>query len=298
MKIKKFKAKGTFTALVTPFKRNRQIDFLAFENLIRFQINKGITGVAINSTTGEAPTLSESEKLELISRAVNIADGKIPIIAGTGSNDTNKTIELTLKSRELGASAALIVSPYYNKPMQAHIYNHYKEISEAVDLPIIMYNVPGRTGSNITAATQLKIASDCRNVVASKEASGDMNQILDVIRNKPAGFEVLSGDDSLTLSMIAAGGSGVVSVITNYLPKEMSDMVKLALAGKFANARKIHNRIFELMNVNFIESNPVPAKTAMAVIGMIKDYVRLPLQPSTADSRKIIRAALKRAAII
>ena len=298
MKTKKFKAQGTFTALVTPFKKNGSIDYLAFDNLIRYQIKNGITGVAVNSTTGEAPTLSEEEKLELLSRAVEIAAGKIMIIAGTGSNDTKKTIDLTLKSREAGASAALIVSPYYNKPMQSHIYNHYKAISDAVDLPLIMYNVPGRTGSNITAATQLKIAEECRNVVATKEASGDMNQILEIIRNKPADFSVLSGDDSLTLPMIAAGGSGVVSVITNYMPKEMSNMVKLALHNDFKGARKVHNRLFELMNVNFIESNPVPAKAAMSIIGMIKDYVRLPLQPISSGNKKVMKYALKRAGVI
>ncbi len=298
MKKKKFTPKGTFTALVTPFKKNKEIDFEAFERLIRFQINGGITGIAINSTTGEAPTLSEEEKLELLSRAVKIANGRVSIIAGTGSYDTKKTIDLTQKSAEAGASAALIVSPYYNKPMQSHIYKHFKAINDAVNLPIIIYNVPGRTGSNIQTATQLKLAADCKNIVATKEASGDINQILEILRNKPADFAVLSGDDAITLPMIAAGGAGVISVITNYLPKQISAMVKLALQGRFAKARELHEKYFELMNVNFIESNPVPAKAIMSMLDMIGDSVRMPLQSATASSKKTLRAALKRAELI
>jgi 4-hydroxy-tetrahydrodipicolinate synthase len=294
----KFEAKGTFTALATPFQKNGEIDFPAFDKLLRFQIKNGITGIAVNSTTGEAPTLSETEKLELIKRAVKISKGRVPIIAGTGSYDTKKTIELTLKSQEAGASAALIVSPYYNKPTQAHLYNHYKTINDAVDLPIILYNVPGRTGSNVLPDTQLKIAADCKNIVATKEASGDINQILTIIRNKPADFNVLSGDDGITLSIIAAGANGVVSVLSNYLPKLMVSMVKYALQGKFDKSREIHERLFELMNVNFIESNPVPAKAAMSILGMINEYVRMPLQSATPESKKILREALLRAKVL
>jgi len=298
MKTKKFTPKGTFTALVTPFKKNKEIDFDAFERLIRFQIAGGITGIAINSTTGEAPTLSEEEKLELLARAIKIANGRVSIIAGTGSNDTKHTIELTRKSAEAGASAALIVSPYYNKPTQSHLYKHFKAINDAVDIPIIIYNVPGRTGSNIQTSTQLKLAADCKNIIATKEASGDINQILDIIRNKPENFAVLSGDDAITLPMIASGGAGVISVITNYLPKEISSMVKLALQGKFTKARELHEKYFELMNVNFIESNPVPAKAVMSILDMIGDYVRMPLQSATPSSKRILRAALKRAGVL
>jgi 4-hydroxy-tetrahydrodipicolinate synthase len=176
MNMTEFEAKGTFTALVTPFQKNGEIDFPAFDKLLRFQIKNKISGIAVNSTTGEAPTLSETEKLELIKRAVKVAKGRVPIIAGTGSYDTKKTIELTLKSQEVGAAAVLIVSPYYNKPTQSHLYNHYKMINDVVDIPVILYNVPGRTGSNVLPETQLKLAADCKNIVATKEASGDINQ--------------------------------------------------------------------------------------------------------------------------
>jgi len=298
MKIMKFTPKGTFTALVTPFRKNGLIDFDAFDRLIKFQIKNGITGIAINSTTGEAPTLSEQEKLELLSRAVELAAGKIPIIAGTGSYDTKKTIDLTIKSKEAGASAALIVSPYYNKPTQAHLYEHYKSITEAVDIPIILYNVPGRTGSNILPETQLKLGADFKNIVATKEASGNMDQIMYIIKNAPKGFAVLSGDDAITLPMLSVGGDGVVSVITNYAPKQMVSMVKLALQGRYLQARAVHNNLFELMNKNFIESNPVPAKGVMSILGMIQPNVRMPLQSITPENRKIMRAALKRAGLI
>jgi len=298
MKTMKFTPRGTFTALVTPFKKNGKIDFDAFDGLMKFQIKNGITGVAINSTTGEAPTLNEDEKMELLTRAIEIANGKISIMAGTGSYDTQKTIDLTIKSKNLGASAALIVSPYYNKPTQAHLYEHYKAIAESVDIPIVLYNVPGRTGCNITPDTQLKLAADFKNIVATKEASGNIDQIMYIIRNAPKGFAVLSGDDAITLPMLSLGGDGVVSVITNYAPKQMSTMVKLGLQGKFAQARTIHNNLYELMNKNFIESNPVPAKGVMSILGMIQPYVRMPLQSITTENRNIMRAALKRAGLI
>lgn len=298
MKTKPFIATGTFTALVTPFKKGGAIDFEAFEKLLKFQIANGITGVAINSTTGEAPTLSEQEKLELLSLAVKIANGRISILAGTGSYDTKKTIELTNKSRELGASAALIVSPYYNKPTQKHLYNHYKTIAQNCDIPIVLYNVPGRTGSNVLPDTQLKLASDCGNIVATKEASGNMDQIMHIIRHAPKNFSVLSGDDAITLPMIACGGKGVISVITNYAPKLMSDLVKFALQGKFDKALSIHNRIFDLMNLNFIESNPVPAKAVLSMMGMIDDYARLPLQSPTAETKKRLQQGLREAGLI
>lgn len=298
MKTKPFIATGTFTALVTPFKKNGAIDFDAFEKLVKFQIANGITGIAINSTTGEAPTLTEQEKLELLAMAVKISNGRISILAGTGSYDTKKTIELTNKSLELGASAALIVSPYYNKPTQKHLYNHYKTIAQNCNLPIILYNVPGRTGSNVLPDTQLKLAADFKNIVATKEASGNMDQIMHIIHNAPKGFSILSGDDSLTLPMIACGSMGVVSVISNYAPKLMSDLVKFSLQGKFDKALSIHNKLFNLMNLNFIESNPVPTKAVLSVLGIIDDYARLPLQSATAETKRKLNQGLKQAGLL
>jgi 4-hydroxy-tetrahydrodipicolinate synthase len=298
MKIPVFEAQGTFTALVTPFNKDGSVDYPAFESLIKNQISGGITGIAINSTTGEAPTLSESEKSELLTTAVKLAKGRIPIIAGTGSYDTKKTIDLTNKAKELGASAALIVTPYYNKPTQTQLYEHYKTIVKNTELPIILYNVPGRTGLNMSPDTQLRLAKDFSRIVATKEASGNMDQIMTIIRNAPKGFSVISGDDAITLPLIACGGKGVISVLTNYMTKEMSDLVKFALKGQYAKALEIHNKLFELMNLNFIESNPVPAKAAMSLLGLCNEYVRQPLCSITAPNRKIMAEGLKRASLM
>jgi 4-hydroxy-tetrahydrodipicolinate synthase len=290
--------KGTITAIVTPFKQDLSIDYDAFERLVNFQINSKIEGIVVCGSTGESATLSSKEKLSLIIKAVEISAGRTPIIAGTGSNDTAATIDLTLLAKESGADGVLLVAPYYNKPSQEGLYNHFLAISEAVDIPQIIYNVPGRAIVNIAAETQLKIAESCKNVIGTKEASGDLEQMAEIMKYSPKGFTLFCGDDALALPAVALGASGVISVLSNYAPKEFGDCVRAALKGDFEAARLIHYRLLDLMQLNFIESNPVPAKAALSLMGMTEEYVRLPLTPITELSKNKIKAALVNAGII
>lgn len=290
--------KGTITAIVTPFKQDLSIDYDAFERLINFQIDSSIEGLVVCGSTGESATLSSKEKLSLIIKAVEISAGRIPIIAGTGSNNTAETIDLTLLAKESGADGVLLVAPYYNKPSQEGLYNHYLAISESVDIPQIIYNVPGRAIVNITAETQLKIAENCKNVVATKEASGDLEQMAEIMKYAPDGFALFCGDDSLALPSIVIGASGVISVLSNYAPKIFGDCVRYALNGDYNNAKDLHYLLLDLMQLNFIESNPVPAKAALQLMGMMENYVRLPLTPITEPSKNKIQTALVNAGII
>ena len=287
--------KGCATALVTPFKNDGSIDDDCFKSLVERQIAGGVKILVPCGTTGEAVTMNKEECLHVIKMTVDIAKvKKAKVIAGTGSNDTAATIDFTRKARKLGADAALIVGPYYNKPTQAGYFAHFKEIAASVkNFPIVLYNVPGRTASNITAETQMKIAKTCPNVVATKEASGDFSQIMNIIQNRPANFRVLSGDDAITLSMIAAGADGLVSVCSNEIPKETSTMVEAALAGNLKKARKIHYQILDLMEANFIEANPAPCKFVMKEMGVLEENVRLPLVPVTAALRKKLKGILE-----
>ncbi len=292
------KLNGTITALVTPFKKDLSIDFDAFERLVRHQIDSKVEGLVICGSTGESATLSKTEKIALIVKAVEIASGKVPIIAGTGSNNTFDTIDLTILAKEQGADGILLVAPYYNKPTQEGLYHHYMAVAEKVDIPIIIYNVPGRSGVNIQAETQLRLAEECKQIVATKEASGDLEQMSQIIKYSPDGFNLFSGDDVLTLPVISLGGKGVVSVISNYAPAEFSEMTRLALKGKWAQAREIHYKLLDLMMLNFVESNPIPVKSALAQMGMLKDYLRLPLVPITAGNKKLIKTALQEAGLL
>lgn len=292
------KLRGTITALVTPFNKDLSVDFDAFERLVKHQIESGVEGLVICGSTGESATLSKTEKIALIVKALEVADGKIPIIAGTGSNNTFETIDLTILAKEQGANGVLLVAPYYNKPTQEGIYHHYMAISEKVDIPIILYNVPGRSGINITAETQLRLAEECPNIIATKEASADLEQMAQIMKYAPEGFNLFSGDDALTLPIISLGGKGVVSVISNYAPADFSEMTRMALKGKWDKARELHYKLLDLMILNFSESNPTPAKAALALMGMIKDHLRLPLVPITAPNKKLIKTTLQEAGLL
>jgi 4-hydroxy-tetrahydrodipicolinate synthase len=288
-----FIPKGVITAIVTPFKSNLDIDFAAFERLIEFQIERNIDGIVVCGTTGESPTLSLKERIALIIKAIQVANGRVPIIAGTGTNDTKATIELSLLAKSEGADAILLVAPYYNKPTQLGLLQHFLAISEQVEIPQIIYNVPGRTGCNISAETQIEIANQCKNVIATKEASGNVEQAMNIIKSAPANFALLSGDDALTLPLMSVGAKGIVSVLSNYAPKELKEMVQFALDGDFEQARKIHYELLDLMQLNFIESNPVPAKAALGLMGLINPYVRLPLVPIAQSNLDKIGNAMK-----
>lgn len=287
--------KGCATALVTPFKNNGSIDDECFRELCERQIKNGVKILVPCGTTGESVTMDESERLHVIEIAVEVAKKhKAKVIAGTGSNNTAATIDFTRKVRQLGVNGALVVAPYYNKPTQQGMYMHFTEIAKSVkDLPIMVYNVPGRTSSNISAETTIRIAEACSNVVATKEASGNFSQIMEIVRTRPKNFRVFSGDDMTTVAMIAIGADGLVSVCSNEIPKQTSLMVEAALAGNFSKARRIHYTILELMEANFIEASPAPCKFVMKEMGLLEENLRLPLVPVTAAARKYLKALIE-----
>lgn len=286
------KFQGTGTALVTPFKKNGSIDELALQNFIEYQIKGGVEGLIPMGTTGENPTLSQEEQQRLLELVIECSRGRVKVIAGTGSNSTKKTIEQTRVAKDAGADAALIVGPYYNKPTQTGYFRHYLTVAEAVDIPIVIYNVPGRTGGNIEAATVLKMAEEIPVIFGVKEASGSMNQIMEIARNKPKHFSLLSGDDAFTLPLMAVGGDGCISVVANETPRIFSDMVRYCLKGKWEKALSLHNQLLPLMNANFLESNPIPVKAALAMMGLIDEVYRLPLVEITQTNREKLRTIL------
>jgi 4-hydroxy-tetrahydrodipicolinate synthase len=276
--------RGAFTALVTPFTADGAIDKAAFRGLVRRQIGACVNGLVLAASTGESPTLSPEEREWLVATAVEVASEKpsrcrIKIVANTGSNDTSATIAMTRRAAELGADAAMCVAPYYNKPDQRMLEAHFRTIADDGALPIIVYNVPGRTGVNIEAATTLKLAEHPR-IVAVKEASANMDQIATVLRDRPADFSVMAGDDAWTLSMLAMGGDGVICTCSNEIPAEMEAMCAAAFAGDWEAARRIHDRWLPLMKANFVGGpNPVPVKAALSLMGLCTDMVRMPLLP-------------------
>lgn len=285
--------RGCATALVTPFKANGAIDEDRLHALVDRQITNGVRLLVPCGTTGESATMTEAEDQRVIAITVEVARGRARVIAGTGSNSTAAAIEASLRARDLGGDALLQVAPYYNKPTQDGLYAHFRAIAEAVpDTPIMLYNVPGRTSSNIAAKTVLRLANDCDNIVAIKEASGNLSQIMEILRERPANFRVLSGDDAVTLPLISLGGEGIVSVASNEIPDLMSRMTELALEGNWAQARALHYRILPLMEVNFIESSPGPVKAAMAMMGLLEENFRLPLVPIQEKSRVRIREVI------
>jgi 4-hydroxy-tetrahydrodipicolinate synthase len=267
---------GTYTAIVTPFK-NGQVDEIAFRKLIQFQIDNGVDGIVPTGTTGEAATLDFDEHLRVIEIAVQEARGRCKIIAGTGSNSTQEAVELTQKAEELGVDAVLLASPYYNKPTQEGVYRHYKKIAESTSLQLMLYNVPGRTAGEIGVETCARLARDCQNIVSIKEAGGSAERVSALKKILPPEFTILSGDDGLTLPFMAVGAVGVVSVVSNVIPRQIADMVNAFLAGRSADALKLHLRYFQLFKDLFIESNPIPVKTALYLMGMIENEFRLPL---------------------
>ncbi|MEP7149902.1 MAG: 4-hydroxy-tetrahydrodipicolinate synthase [Acidobacteriota bacterium] len=291
---------GCATALVTPFKKDGSIDDDCFRLLVKRQIKGGVNLLVPCGTTGESVTMSGAERLHVIRMTVDVAKGtKAKVIAGTGSNSTAATIDFTRKAREAGADAALVVAPYYNKPTQAGMFAHFSEIARSVrDLPIMLYNVPGRTASNISAETTLKLAEKYESIVATKEASGNFSQVMEILKNRPKNFKVFSGDDATALPFISLGGDGLVSVCANEMPKETSKMVEYALAGSYHFARKIHFKILDLMEANFIESSPAPCKFVMKEMGLLEENLRLPLVSVTKETQAKLRAVMKEGGLL
>jgi 4-hydroxy-tetrahydrodipicolinate synthase len=285
--------RGCATALVTPFTADGSIDEDRLRSLIEYQIAGGIKLLVPCGTTGESVTMSDEEDQRVIKLTIDTAAGRARVIAGAGSNSTASAIAYSQTARELGADAVLQVAPYYNKPTQDGLYAHFRAIAESVpELPVILYNVPGRTSSNISAQTTLRLARDVKNIVAIKEASGNLSQIMEILRARPDDFRVLSGDDSFTLALIALRAEGLVSVASNEAPALMSRLVDLALEGKWDEARALHYRLLPLMETNFIESSPGPVKAALAMMGLIEENFRLPLVPVQEPSRAKMREVL------
>lgn len=286
--------RGTATALVTPFCSDGSLDLPALERLIEFQIAEGIEAVVPCGSTGEAATLSTAERLEVIERTALAVDRRIPVIAGTGTNDTRTTIELTNRATELGIDAVLVVTPYYNKPTQRGLLEHYRALIRETDARIILYNVPPRTGVNMLAETQLEVAVLSERIIGTKEASGSLEQMQAILRDAPEHFAVYSGDDALALPAIACGAQGVVSVVSNYLPRRFGEGIRAALRGDLMTARSVLVDLLPLMQANFIESNPLPVKYILAQMGMIEEVYRLPLLPiSPANKQKIDKLLLR-----
>lgn len=281
---------GAFTALITPF-RAGEVDEPALRALVETQIRAGIDGLVPCGTTGEAPTLSETEQDRVIAAVVEQAAGRVPVVAGTGGNDTRRAIRRTARARELGADGALVVTPYYTKPTQEGLVRHYAAIAEAVGLPLILYNVPGRCGVNLLPETAVRLAA-IPGIVGIKEASGSLDQTSQIVAEAPPGFVVLSGDDSLTLPIIAAGGRGVISVVANIVPGAVAALVDAALAGDLPSAIARHTRLFPLCRAMFLESNPIPVKAAAARLGLCAEELRLPLTPLSEANRARLVAAL------
>jgi 4-hydroxy-tetrahydrodipicolinate synthase len=285
--------RGCATALVTPFTASGAVDEPRLRDLIEYQIAGAIQILVPCGTTGESVTMSDEENRLVIRTTVELARGRVKVIAGTGSNSTSVTIQRSQIARDLGVDGVLTVAPYYNKPTQEGLYAHFRTIAEAIsDLPVVIYNVPGRTSSNISADTTLRLACDVENIVAVKEASGNLSQIMEILRGRPEAFRVISGDDSLTLALIALGGDGLISVASNQAPGMMSRLNDLALAGHWDEARALHYRLLPLMEGNFIESSPGPVKAGLALMGLIEENLRLPLVPVQEKTRNRMREIL------
>jgi 4-hydroxy-tetrahydrodipicolinate synthase len=285
--------KGTATALVTPFKKDGAVDEQALRDLVEYQIKGKVEALVPVGSTGEGATLSESEQTFVIETVVDQVNGRVPVIGGASSNATMKAAALAKLVKQAGADAILTVAPFYNKPTQNGLLQHFGTIAEAVDIPIVIYNVPGRTASNIEAATALKLAEDIPHVAGVKEASGNFAQIMEILRNRPSGFGVWSGDDNLTVPLAALGADGIISVVANEAPRLFSDLVRAAMKGKWETARELHFKLLPLMNINFVESNPIPVKAALNMMGMIENQLRLPLVQLSDKHRPRLEQILK-----
>ncbi len=284
--------RGMGVALITPFKEDESVDYDALLRLVDYQLQNGTDYLVVLGTTAETPTLTEGEKKQIVELVVNKVNGQIPVIIGEGGNNTRAIVEKLKKNDYAGIDGILSVVPYYNKPSQEGIYQHYKAISEASPLPIIAYNVPGRTGVNMTADTTLRIANEFRNIVAVKEASGNMTQMDDIIKRKPEHFDVISGDDGVTFPLITLGAVGVISVIGNAFPREFSRMTRLALEGDYVSALTIHHSFNELFNLLFVDGNPAGVKCMLNMMGYIQNKLRLPLVPTRITTYEQIRNVL------
>ncbi len=285
---------GCGTALVTPFTTSGAIDEAALRSLVDWQIEEGIDFLVPCGSTGEAATMTVDEHRRVVQIVVEQTKARVPVVGGAGSNDTIKAIALSKAMRDVGVSHLLHTSPMYNKPPQRGIVAHYRAIADAVDLPIVVYNVPGRTGSNIEAKTTLELAG-IRNIAAVKEASGNLSQIAEILRGRPRGFSVLSGDDEMTLSVMALGGDGIVSVVSNATPRLMAELCRKMTSGDLAGAREIHFRLLPWMRAAFVESNPMPVKAGLAMMGRLQNVLRLPLVPLADQHVQAVRAALAEA---
>lgn len=283
---------GVMTALVTPFKTNGDLDIEALDRLVDFQIEHGVDALVPMGTTGESPTVSHDENMEVVERVIRRVDGKIPVIAGTGSNSTDEAIRMTKIARSQGAFASLQVAPYYNKPTQEGLYRHFTTIADAVDMPIVIYNIKGRSGVNIETPTLMRIAEH-PNAIAVKEASGDLGQMMDVIDQKPKDFVVLSGDDNMAVPLTLMGGAGVVSVASNIIPKYMGEMIAAARKGNVEKARTMHFELLPLFKGMFMETNPLPVKACLAMMGLMEAVWRLPLCPPADETIAKLKAILK-----
>jgi 4-hydroxy-tetrahydrodipicolinate synthase len=288
---------GCGTALVTPFRQDGSLDEEALRRLVRRQIDAGISFLVPCGTTGEGPTLSHAEQLRVVEITVEEARGRLPVLAGAGGYHTASVIERAREFQSIGADGILSVTPYYNKPTQEGLFQHYTAIASAISLPIILYNVPGRTGVNIEATTVNRLA-EINNIIGIKEASGNIGQIAAIAARVPERFVLLSGDDAVTVSVMAMGGRGVISVVSNEIPAEMSRLVQSCLANDFAAAREIQRRYFSLMEVNFVESNPIPVKAAMALMSLIEPVWRLPLVPPKEENLAKIRSVLESVGLV
>jgi 4-hydroxy-tetrahydrodipicolinate synthase len=283
---------GAGVALVTPFTLAGDLDEAALRALVERQVDEGIDVLVPCGTTGESVTLSADEQKRVVAITLDVSNGRVPVLAGAGSNDTTTAVERTRAFSAMGADGILSVGPYYNKPTPEGFYRHFSTIADASTAPIVVYNVPGRTGSNIEARTLRRLAAH-PNISAVKEASGNLGQVMEILRDRPQGFEVLSGDDALTLAFMALGGEGIISVAANQVPRPMHDLAAACLRGDFAEGRRIHNRLLRLMNLNFVESSPIPVKTSLAMMGLCSETFRLPLCPATDATKDALRSALR-----
>lgn len=285
--------KGLGIALVTPFASDGSVDYDVLKNLLDYQLKNGADFFCILATTGETPTLTKDEKQKIKELVVEKVGDKVPILIGCGGNNTADVVNELQTADFSGIDGILSVCPYYNKPSQEGLYQHFKAIAGATNMPVVLYNVPGRTGVNLKAETIVRLARDCENIVAIKEASGSLEQVDEIIKNKPDGFDVISGDDALTFPMIACGAAGVISVIGNALPKEFSRMIRLEMKGEIESARKIHHKFTDLFNLLFVDGNPAGVKAMLHEMGMIENVLRLPLVPTRLTTMQKISDCLK-----
>lgn len=283
---------GTYTAIVTPF-RNGKIDETALERLVRLQVRAGVDGIVPVGTTGESPTVDYNEHIHIIALAVKSARGRIKVLAGTGGNSTSEAVYLTEQAEKAGADGSLQVAPYYNKPTQEGLFQHFREVARCTRLPLVLYSIPGRCGIEIGVDTLKRLARECKNIIGIKEAGGNADRVSQLRAALGPRFEILSGDDSLTLPFMAVGAQGVISVASNVIPRQVAQMVRAYAAGKTQAALRLHQKYYPLFKDLFIETNPVPVKAALAMLGQIEEEYRLPLVPMSAKNREVLRATMR-----